>query len=462
MTSVSYNDLITLINNSGLVVGEEYEVNTYPNIHPVLKARTTNELWRDGYTADGYKLLYNPVNNGEYGWTSNYGYVYYLQDANGNSAWCDWINDNTNLFGGTNSNVHITPYIVSGVYTLPTLRVRNSSNSVIGGSSSLVIVGFTNGEIGDGCSGTVGSVSDTTIGDNNTDLYITNSINVVIGSSNSFLTVNGKGIDIGNGNRSVSVIRDNASIGSGNININVNADNNTIGSNCVDVTITADLNYVENSKYVSIDSPYNIVEKSEAVTLTESVGNKVDDSKLVYLDSVNNNDLWVNEYIKSQNAYTMPDGVTVVQYDTGDPVPFQSVKNDDSHKVKKVVVNNIPRQKDESDNFGLVVNTVDNVYKNASKSDKSYFINTEGHWVAEGVNTDEYDAVTVISKRDSLFAYVTGGGRYKSGDVATFDYSWVDQDYTASFLDGNNVEHAAPYSVIMDKNVTVFCKVVHT
>ena len=58
MTSVTYADLVTLINNSGLTVDETYRITDYPTFKPELKARTINELWRDG-VAGNYKLLYN-------------------------------------------------------------------------------------------------------------------------------------------------------------------------------------------------------------------------------------------------------------------------------------------------------------------------------------------------------------------------------------------------------------------
>lgn len=454
MTSVTYADLVTLINNSGLTVGETYKITDYPTFKPELKARTINELWRDG-VAGNYKLLYNPFNNdGEYDWVSSKGWVYYLENNLGNSAWCDWVNDASSLFNGTCKNVQVKPYIVSGVFKLPQFSIYNSNNLAIDGDNqSLSVRKCNNCVIGANNAGTLENLNSVTIGDNNTGLHLVNVSSTKIGNGNAnvYLNQNVKGIEIGNENIDVNVSGSFNTIGSFNQNVNIQGDANIVDTENIGIAIKQDLNDVSHSKFVEIESALNKVSESNSIVLKNSVGNKINESRSVYLDSVNNNDVWADNYVFSPNPITLPDG-SVTEYNSGTPVPFQRVTNATREKVVKVVENMIPRQEFQTDNAGLVINTVNEKTKGSSKSTDSYFIGNDGLWNTEGITTDAYDITLIISKTDSQKVYVSGAGRYLNGNIASIGYSWITPGFEAVFTDEDGTEHTGPFSVIVTES----------
>ena len=452
MTNVTYTQLTSLINNSGLTVGEEYTVTDYPTFQPVLTARTTDELWRDGYAAGGYKLLYDPFNNGKYGWSSNYGWVYYLEDSTGTSAWCDWKNTPGLLRLQNSTNIKILPNIVSNQYKQPNLTVRDSSNLIISGTTTMTFINCRNMTVGGGNTGTASDIDNGVIGDSNTNILVKNASIVNIGKNNVNVTVkNCNGVEVNDNNEDLNVSSGNNIIGSDNINLDIQGENNQILNNCNTVTVTDDLNIVENSKFVDIDSAYNTVRDSNSVTLKDSVGNTIEDSRLVYLDSVNDNYVWATNYVNSPNSYTTPNGDTI-QYNSGVSQPFQSVKNRNQQKVGKININQLEEQKYQVDNAALVIDTDNNTRKNSTKADDNYYIGKDGLWNAEGINTDEYDVVVVISKTDSQKCYISGAGRYQNGATCTLNYSWIETGLTCTFVDENNVQHSAPYTFIVTDN----------
>lgn len=454
MTSVTYADLVTLINNSGLTVGETYKITDYPTFKPELKARTINELWRDG-VAGNYKLLYNPFNNdGEYDWASSKGWVYYLENNLGNSAWCDWVNNASSLFNGTCKNVQVKPYIVNGVFKLPQFSIYKSNNLTIDGDNqSLSVRKCNNCVIGANNAGTLENLNSVTIGDNNTGLQLVNVSSTKIGNGNTnvYLNQNVKGVEIGNENIDVNVSGSFNAIGSFNQNVNIQGDANIVDTENIGITIKQDLNDVSHSKFVEIESALNKVSESNSIVLKNSVGNKINESRSVYLDSVNNNDVWADNYVFSPNPVTLPDG-SVTEYNSGTPVPFQRVTNATREKVVKVVENMIPRHEYQTDNAGLVINTVNEKTKGSSKSTDSYFIGNDGIWCTEGIVTDAYDITLIISKTDSQKVYVSGAGRYLNGNIASIGYSWITPGFEAVFTDEDGTEHTGPFSVIVTES----------
>lgn len=459
MVTVSYNSLLNLINNSQLTVGEKYKVSDYPTFQPILTARTTDELWRDGYTSEGYKLLYNPFNtDNEYNWASSYGWVYYLE-ANSNSAWCDWINDASSLI--TNSrNVHIGPYRTVSGWEIPQVSVEDSEDIVVSGFGDIAITNSRNVTVGNSNSGTINGSQNVTVGSDNTDLALQSALNCTIGDNNDTLSLsNVEGVNVNNRNTAITVQKGFNIVGSDNDNLLLNGEGNEVLNDCRGVSLNNDFNQVDASSFVEVDGKYNQVEQSDGVVLTGSVGNTVTDSKLVYLDDVNNNEVWANNYINSQAAYLLPDGETVRQYYPGDPEAFVRVANINGNKVKKVVTNTINSQRMQTDNAALVVDTEKEVTKDSSKSANTYYIGKDGLWNADGITTDEADVTVMISKADSLHCYVKGAGRYRIGETCTVGYSWLDDNWTCKFEDENGNLHNAPYTFIVAGNTTVYAVV---
>ena len=442
MTYVTYSQLVTLINNSSLTVGETYKITDYPSFQPELKARTTDELWRDG-KAGTYKLLYNPFNvDGEYDWASSYGWVYYLEDNLGNCAWCDWVNTATTLFSGTNSKVKVLPYILNGKYKLPVLTISNCSDMLVDGSNNLTLTNCKKMNIGEGNQGTLSSVSNTTIGKNNSNLSLSKITNFTVGDENARVTsLNISNVSIGDRNQDLNITKGSNEIGSDNKKVSINGECNILNNKNIDITVTADLNDVNDSKYVSINSTYNTVEESNSVEIIDSVGNNIDSSRLVRINKVNNNDIWVNSYTFDQEIYN-----------SGDPVPFQRVSNRNQEKVGKIVESKIPKQDYQADNAGLVINTVNAKTKGSSKSNEDYFIGNDKLWNTEGVSTDAYDVTLIISKTDSQKVYVTGAGRYNSGELCSIGYKWITPGLEAVFTDEQGTVHEGPFNIIVTQN----------
>lgn len=457
MTDVTYTQLVNLINNSGLTVDEEYRITDYPTIQPVVKARTEDELWRDSYAAGGYKLLYDPFNdNSEYGWSSNYGWVYYLEDSNGNSAWYDWKNSSPNVF--TNStNIHIGPGIYQDQLYVPAfISATDSSDITVGGDCDINFNNCHNCIVGEGNSGVLRNLDNVTMGDNNWPFTIENSSNITVGDSNKNLIIkSSSGIEVGSRNEGVNILNSTNVIGSDNKNIQVSGESNEIGNGCNSVTVNSDVNSIDTSCNVELNSRYNTIISSNGISLTGSVGNRIEDSNLVYLEQVNNNDIWVTNYVDSPNAYTTPNG-DVIQYSSGVSVPFRTVRNRNQQKVGKVTLNNIADQTYQVDNAALVIDTVNNTRKNSTKSDDDYFIGNDGLWNTENINTDEYDIILVISKTDSQKCYVSGAGRYQNGAICEIGYSWIEPGFEAVFTDENGNVHEGPYTIIVSENQKIY------
>lgn len=443
MTSVTYSQLVTLIDNSGLTVGETYKITDNP-LQPELKARTENELWRDGvsHVGSGYKLLYTPVNNNEFDWNETTGWNYYVEDSYGNSAWCDWVNTATTLFNGTNKKVKVLPYILNGKFKLPVMTITDCEDMLVEGDNNVTFSYCKKLDIGSGNQGTLTNVLNTTIGNSNSNLSLSRVSNFTVGDENARVSsLNIANVTIGDRNQDLNVIKGSNEIGSDNQKLNINGEGNIINNKNVDVTITADLNDVNDSKYVQINSTYNTVEESNSVDIIDSVGNKIDSSRLVRINKVNNNDIWVNSYTFDQELYN-----------SGDPVPFQTVRNRNQNKVGKIVESNITEQYYQADNAGLVVNTVNAKTKGSSKSTDSYFIGNDKLWNAEGVSTDAYDVTLIISKTDSQKVYVTGAGRYNSGELCSIGYKWITPGLEAVFTDEEGNDHIGPFSLIVTQN----------
>ena len=461
MVNVTYSDLLDLISNGQLVPDSEYCVTDYPTFQPVLKARTESELWRDGYTSGGYKLLYDPFNDdGEYAWASSYGWVYYLE-ANGNSAWFDFIN-----YGNIrNSNgVHIGPTFDSdGHRTVYSGAILQCSDVQVLGEGSVSLSASQHVILGSGNSGTVTGSEWLTVGDNNSDLAVEGALDTSIGDGNENVAVSHtEGVEIMHRNTSVTVSGSYNAVGSDNKTVELSGSNNEILNRCRNLNLSGDRNNIDSSSSVDISSECNTVTGSSAVALVESVGNNVEYSKLVYLDKVNNNDLWVDNYINSNSPYMLPDGETVRQYYPGEAEPFQRVTNTNGDKVRKVVVDRNPLNEYQTDNFGLVVNTVNDKTKGSSKSTDTYYIGKDGSWNAASVVTDEYDVTLIISKTQSQHCYVSGAGRYMDGQACTLGYTWLDDGWTCSFQDENGNIHAAPYTFIVSGNTKVVALVART
>ena len=455
MTNITYSQLLTAISGSTLIPGETYKITDNP-LQPELKARTANELWRDGvsHVGSGYKLLYSPVNNNEFDWNATTGWNYYVEDSLGNSAWCDWVNDASSLFNGTCNGVQVKPYIVNGVYKLPQFSIFDSDNLTIDGNNQrLSIRKCNNCVIGANNAGALENLDSVTIGDNNTGLQLVNVSSTRIGNGNAnvYLNQNVSGVEIGNENTGVNVSGSFNAIGSFNQNVNIQGDANTVDSENISITIKQDLNDVSHSKFVEIESALNKVSESNSIVLKNSVGNVLNECRSVYLDSVNNNDVWADNYVFSPNPVTLPDG-SVTEYNSGDPVPFQKVSNATREKVVKVVENMIPRQEYQTDNAGLVINTVNDKTKGSSKTQDSYFIGNDGLWNTEGIATDAYDVTLVISKTDSQKVYVSGAGRYKSGNIANIGYTWITPGLEAVFTDEQGNDHIGPFNIIVTQN----------
>lgn len=461
MTNVTYSDLLDLISNGQLVPDSEYCVTDYPTFQPILKARTESELWRDGYTSGGYKLLYDPFNtDGEYTWSSTKGWVYYLE-ANNNSAWFDFLN-----YGNLhNSNgVHIGPTFDSdGHRKVYSGNILQCVDVEVAGEGSLNIIGCQNVVVGSGNSGELSACQWVTVGDDNTNLLVVSATGSSIGDGNAYVTLyNTEGVSVTHRNSLLNISGKWNRIGSDNASLTLVGDGNEILNSCRQVTVTSGCNEVDESASVEIDSEYNKVTGSSAVVLKNSVGNTVDDSKLIYLENVNNNDLWVNQHINSSSPYTLPDGETVRQYYPGEPEPFVRVRNVDGTKVRKVVEDMIPEMEYQTDNAALVVNTVNEKTKGSAKSNDTWYMGKDGLWNTDTTITDEYDVTVIISKSQSLHCYTSGAGRYMDGQTCTVDYTWLDDGWTCRFQDENGNIHAAPYTFIVSGNTKVVALVART
>lgn len=456
MTDVTYTQLVTLVSNSGLTVDEEYRITDYPTFKPVVKARTESELWRDGYASPNYKLLYDVDNTGsKYNWASSYGWVYYLEDTT-NSAWFDWVNDG-NLTG--NNGINITPYINGGSLDISPVVISNSGNVSIDGDSTISISDCSNIIVGKGTDGTLSASKNVVVGDNST-VSVSASQNVEIGTGNTTVNVNGcNSVRIGSGNSGIKVKSDNNVLGYGNRDSEVTGGSVILGNDNLAVKVSGGMNEVSATKFAEVSSRYNTVAKSDGITVKTSVGNTIDDSRLVYIEDVNNNDIWATDYINSNENYILPDGVTERQYYPGESTAFTRVYNNSQNKVKKLVENTIPDDTMQTDNAALTVDTVNDKTKGSSKSGDTYYVGKDGLWNAEAASTDEWDVTVMISTSEAQHCYIYGAGRYANGSTCTLGYTWLDTGYTCTFVDENNNSHSAPYTFIVTHDTKITANV---
>lgn len=457
MISLTFSQLTTLISNSQLVVDETYKITDNP-LQPEVKARTTSELWRDGTSSvgNGYRLLYDVDNTGpKYAWSSNTGYVYYVEDiVTGNSGWYYDLSFITNSTGVT-----ITPYINNNQIDAPLVTISNSGNVSVDGDSTISISNCSSIIVGKGTDGTLSASKNVVVGDNST-VSVLASQNVEIGTGNSTINVNGcNSVRIGSGNSGIRVKSDNNVLGYGNRDSEVTGGSVILGNENLAVKVSGGMNEVSATKFAEVSSRYNTVAKSDGITVKTSVGNTIDDSRLVYIEDVNNNDIWATDYINSNENYILPDGVTERQYYPGESTAFTRVYNNSQNKVKKLVENTIPDDTMQTDNAALTVDTVNDKTKGSSKSGDTYYVGKDGLWNAEAASTDEWDVTVMISTSEAQHCYIYGAGRYANGSTCTLGYTWLDTGYTCTFVDENNNSHSAPYTFIVTHDTKITANV---
>lgn len=447
--SMTYQDLKDARDNGTLTVGEEYSVSDYPNFSPILTAVAEDELSAAGYTTSGWTLLYSLDSDNPNPPAGFKGLIVYL--SNGNiEAWFDFVNYGT---VGNSSNVRIGPTFDSDGYRTPYQgTVIQCSNVVVYGAGSLNIIGCQDIIVGSGNSGTVSGSRYVTIGDNNTNVTVTGVTGCKIGNGNSGVTVTEDDTEIGNGNINLTISAPNGSIGSGNREIVVTSGEFEIENECLKVDVSAKFNKVSNTKYTEVKAPFNIVRDSSSVELVDSVGNKVDGSRMVYLRDVNNNEVFTSDYIQDTHQYTLPSGQTV-QYNTPEPQPFMRVRPNNLQKSYRVVESMIGGISSQADNFGVVVNKATEERSSNSMSQRYYM--ADGAWTLDELQPRTAYVTIVMPKGDSSKATVTGWGEYAVGTTVTLDFSYVESGYTAEFVDAGGTHHNAPYSFILSADTEV-------
>ena len=448
-TLITYQDLKDARDNGTLTVGTEYEVSDYPSFHPIVEAVAVDELSEGGTTNDGKTILYSVDCDNPNPPAGFKGLVIYM--SNGNvEAWFDWVNYGT---VGNSSNVRIGPTFDSDGYRTPYQgAIVQCSNVVVYGDNTLDIIGCQNAIVGSGNSGELRGCKYITVGDNNASLSVQSVTGCKIGNGNSNITVTADDTEIGDNNQNVTISAPNGSVGTGNRVINVTTDEFDIDNECVKVDVSARYNKISNVKYADIKAPYNTVTDSNSVELVDSVGNKIDGSRLVYLRDVNDNDIYTSDFIQDTHQYTRPDGTTV-QYNTPDPQPFVRIRPNNWQKPYRVADSLIGGMTRQANNFGVVVDKT--TQERVSNSIAQRYYLADGVWTLEDEQTQTAYVTMVMPKSDSSKVAVSGWGEYAIGTTATLDFIYVKGGCWAEFVDQNGTHHTAPYSFIMSADTQV-------
>ena len=288
MTSILYNDLMTLISASSLVPEEQYRITNYvtyitlegyssndKSFDIIVTAKSTTELYEyatlakspyvDYFTEEElslYNIKYN-VHNIIPGYYSDWvygagrGVIYYMSDNNGNEAPFDFKNIKYNdkflfhdLSNNTDASRTIATYnkvgerIEGELFKIPLVQFySNCDNCEVGKNAVLTVINTCqNIRIGDdNVSNTFINVNNSTFGDVLHSSYFTYVNNSEFGNNNSNITANYADEVIMGYNNDTINIADNCN----SLNIDNNNSNITIGIICKEL-------YINQCKDVSI------------------------------------------------------------------------------------------------------------------------------------------------------------------------------------------------------------------
>lgn len=407
MVSDTYSNILSLMENGNLEVGEEYMITDYhQSLQPILTATETDEFAPQGYaviSGNNWKLYYDFYNNGKYSWSSSKGYIYSLTDPTRNiTAPFDWYT--TSMITLSSSNINIQPSYVDGVLQRPTYSIAQSTNIEMQGentgtisisNSSEIIIGWMNNDI------TIGSSSYVTIGDGNDTVSIIGCTGVTIGNYNYDVEINGGNhVEVSCNNDYISISNDDNIIGCYNRNITVSGKTNEIVNRSYKVELDGSRNTVDRLKNASILAGFNDVKNSETISLdNKSIGNNLQNSKIITLERAR------NSFLDTDNLY-LKDPESFCQYKTvGGVKQF-------SRTPKQQVDTQI-------DNNGTVLNIARNATEESMVGDTQYVMR-DGTWTVKytpGKGTKKKCLVEFnIPKAYANYYTFTGDGEYDYND----------------------------------------------
>lgn len=367
-------ELKYMILEKQLIPNREYVID-YKNFRITLKAKDVNMLYADGTTNNGLYVRYS-LDDSLFSYSSDYGYIYYMYDPRTNiTTTFDYIN-----YGNFSdvSNISYDTY-TNGQYHLPQLKINNSSNLIIG-------------------SGNVGKIVDSsfvTIGKNNTNLNITQSIGVTIGDDNDNINcIEVNDIVINNENKNITP-KSYSIVGCRNTAVTFSGESSSVLNNCIDIEIGG-MNEVDNSRYVRIsgDSRFNKISNSNCITIVDGYSNDLDCSKIININKTNNNKIFTtNLELKEKN-------------------PFQKFYSVDSTRLVEDINEQLFKR---ADSQATTLNTKKNNIPSVEISKQEYYITNKVWETAETANFDKYE-VEVLPNSKNDYCVVVGGGEYTYGD----------------------------------------------
>lgn len=143
----------------------------------------------------------------------------------------------------------------------------------------------------DGCTGTISNTDYAEIGENNTDLVITDSSYIEIGKNNRNVTVTSSDyVKIGENNKYITV-------GS-------NANSVSVSRDCYNITATGGNTLMYKATNCDVDGLFNKIENSGSIKIENSVGTKLEYSKSVSVQNTNNNRISTSQLsLENKNAF---------------------------------------------------------------------------------------------------------------------------------------------------------------
>lgn len=342
MTSLTHTQLQSLIENEGLTVGETYVITDYSGYSLGAKAISTSELddeWHDIGGRNSLVFHYVPEINevdymkdteylieGNFDWTSNVSgkcYDIHFDDSvelfitASTGVYCEGsvtgtINRSSNVIVGDGSNVDI----------------RSCSNILVGSNNEVLLAGAFNLEIGQYNDIEMGKCDGWTVGDKNSDFYVTGTN--IVGSRND-------GLELG---------------GTSNV---VASDNKGSG-------VWGDCNRTDETRYTDVIASFNEAERSEACQIYNATGNTVKDSATIDISGTNNN------LMTRTNDLTVKDKDSFIEYT-------------DRFGVR-VARNMNERINMQSDDYARILLVDEQRFYEVGdiKGYNNYILNDEGHW----------------------------------------------------------------------------------
>lgn len=259
---ITSRGLLDLVNNSRLSVGQEYTIVDYVGLKFSVIAKSENELNKEYYSGD-YLINYDLESMK----------ITHMVDTNNRvEANYDF---RKNVFNS--KDISIGDNLVAVLYCNNVFlkgevegHIEKSSNIIIG-----------SGDVD------IQNCNNITIGENNSVL-LSSCNNITIGNGNDFSLENKSDVEIGDNNIDVEISGENI-VGSDNVGIKINGSSNVVTYGNVNVEIEGNCNTIIESSYASINGHFNDIKKSSLLTLSEAVGNEVNESDSVDISNTNNN-----------------------------------------------------------------------------------------------------------------------------------------------------------------------------